>query len=199
MHGSRIRIWIDHKSVGSVDNKDYITGQIGLLVSPWQKAQFDNVVIRKTGDWPHFINKKNMRAWASSAHAANYKGYDYVAAHAVDDRPETIWHNEWEPKAALPQSLTIDMGRLYQVEGLVCQPRLDGTDKGMITTCNVYISKDGTHFKKVDSGKWHPSPGSKAIQFAHKMQARYIKVEATAGIAHMAAVGEISIMEAPAH
>ncbi|HEX5551968.1 MAG TPA: discoidin domain-containing protein [Chitinophagaceae bacterium] len=198
MHGSRIRIWIDHKSVGSVDNKDYITGQIGLLVSPWQKAQFDNVVIRKTGDWPHFINKKNMRAWASSAHAANYKGYDYVAAHAVDDRPETIWHSEWEPKAALPQSLTIDMGRLYQVEGLVCQPRLDGTDKGMITTCNVYISKDGTHFKKVDSGKWHPSPGSKAIQFAHKMQARYIKVEATAGIAHMAAVGEISIMEAPA-
>lgn len=135
-----------------------------------------------------------MHVIATSEHIENYRGYNYVAAHTIDDRPETTWHSEWKPKADLPQSITLDLGKRYQIQGLVYQPRLDGNTKGMITAYNIYISDDGVHFKKIASGKWPVNSGTKLVRWLQNVQGRYLKLEAVDGDGGMASAGEVYLI-----
>lgn len=194
MRGSDIGVFIDGEKRGSVRDRKFLTGQIGLIAGSWQQAEFDNLSIEKTGDWPHFLSKKDMRARATSAHARNYKGYDYLATNVIDDRPETIWHSEWMPKQNLPQSITLDLGKNDKVSGLVYRPRQDGDTKGMITRYNIYTSNDHVHFTKVASGTWTLDSGVKLVHFSRPVPCRYIRLEAVSGADGMASAGEISII-----
>lgn len=195
MRGDQIGVVIDGHHAGTAKDGKYITGQIGLLVSPWQQAEFDNLSIDKTADWPRFVPKKDLHVIATSEHAANYRGYDYIAGNAVDDRPESFWHTEWTPKYKLPQSITIDLGKNFRVAGLVYQPRLDGNTNGHITDYTIYTSGDNIHFKKTASGKWQVGSGSKSVRWNSNSLCRYIRLEATQGVGAEAAAGEIGIVE----
>ncbi len=194
MRGEKIDILIDNKQVGSVKDSYHTSGQIGLLVSPWQNAQFDNVKIIPTNEWPRFVPQKNIRITATSEHAAFTRGYDYVATNAIDGRPETSWHSEWEPKTNLPQAITLDMGSSYKVKALVYQPRLVSDIKGLITGYSVYTSADGRNFKKVASGQWPKSSTTKIVKWYDSQQARYVRLEVTEGSGNLAAIGEISLI-----
>ncbi len=198
MKGQSIDIIIDGDKVKSVQDAYFTTGQVALVVSPWQNAQFDNIKITRNGEWPGFVPKNNMSiVTATSEHPENYRGYDYAASNAIDDRPETVWHSEWMPKVPLPQSITIDLGGRYRLQGLMYQPRLDGHTGGMITRYNIYLSTDGVNFKKVTSGSWPVGTATKIAPIGpgpDNQQVRYVRLEATEGVNGAASAGEIGVI-----
>lgn len=195
MRGDSLEVWIDRRLMGIVRDSAHLAGQVGLLVSPWNHAEFDNLEVVPSGPVPYFIPSSKIRARATSSFQGLYHGYDYLPANATDDRPETIWHSNWAPRMALPQSLTLDMGKICATQGLIYQTRLDGSTKGNILAYNVYISTDDVHYRKISTGKWSASDGQKMIRWG-EVRGRYLRLEATKAEGGMAAAGEIRVIGA---
>ncbi|GAA4801663.1 ricin-type beta-trefoil lectin domain protein [Olivibacter ginsenosidimutans] len=195
MKGDKIDIIIDGKQVGDIQDNYHLTGQAGILVSPWHRAEFDNFRITPTAKVPEFIPQQNIRViHASSEHAAFTQGYTYAAANAVDGRPETAWNTEWEPKAKLPHTLTLDLGKAYEVNGLICQPKLASNINGVITGYNVYLSTDGKSYEAVAKGKWPKSSTTRLVKWPRVKNVRFVKFEATDGVNGSASIGELQII-----
>lgn len=173
MLGDKIDVIINGKTEGSVTDNTFTTGQIGFMVSPWQNAQFDNVEIIRTGEWPLFAPKSKMSIEAMSDHRENVGGYDYKVRNAIDERPETVWNSKWEPLQPLPQALTINLGDTYKVKGFVYQPRLDDRVRGMITKYTISISMDGASFEPVAEGSWETGTGTKVVKWLESRDTRY--------------------------
>lgn len=195
MKGKQLDVLIDNQLVTSVEDDYHTSGQIGLLVSPWNLARFDNVQVKRTAEWPKLIPQEKISITATSDHPAFERGYDYAAKNAIDGRPETAWHSEWQPRKNLPQSLTLDLGGEYPVQGLIYQPRLTSNIKGVITEYLVEVSDDGKNFRKIAEGSWPLSSTTKKVEWDDDKLVRFIKFTATdAGGGVSASVGEINII-----
>ena len=199
MKGNEISVAFNGKVTGKVKDDLHINGQAGILTEQWINAQFDNISIKKTAEWPLFIPVADMKiAGFTSEQTAFHRGYSYLAENAVDGRPETTWYCEWDNKVNLPQSVTIDLGRVRPVSGVVYQPRRDvpgiiSNDFGYITKCKVYVSDNNQIFREVAQSEFNPSHASRLIIWK-KVNARYIKFEAVEGTNNEASIGELSII-----
>jgi hypothetical protein len=196
-HGEEITALLNDEPLTAVHDDSHSMGQVGLRVSPWQHAQFDNVRIVPTAAWPQFIPHSEMKVTATSEHSENDRGMIHIAWNAIDDRIETTWRPEYSPEAPLPQSLTLDLGRERSVGGLICRPSvalsIDGGG-GFITDFNVALSMDGKTFTTVASGKWKENIAGKMVAW-QEQTARYVRLEAkgsssTSGVA----VGELEVI-----
>ncbi len=198
MKGKELTVIINGSEVGTVEDTYYTTGNAALKVSPWHHAQFDNVKIVRTSEWPHFVPKNNLRIYATSDHIENTGNGDFKVENAVDGRPETVWQSEWEPRQELPQSVTIELGGFYDVGGIVYQPRLNNSRTGMITKYNVYLSSNGVDFEKVKSGTWKTGTSTKIALLDDDVEAntvaRFVRFEAVEGVDGSASIGELDIM-----
>ncbi|MCK9640689.1 MAG: discoidin domain-containing protein [Prolixibacteraceae bacterium] len=201
---SKIEVLFDGRVVGkSLDDRNY-TGQVGLQVMPWRNARFDNISLTKTGPWPSFVPHAQMKATATSEHTGNIGGYDYAVVNAIDDRPETAWGAEWQPKASLPQSITFDLGCNETVHGLVYQPLLPriwgaivkDNEKGYITSYRVWLSRDGKKFVPAAQGIW-PATCSTKIAVWPGQKTRYVRLEALEAANGSPMAGEIYISTSP--
>lgn len=141
------------------------------------------------GGWPAFVDRTGLVATATSAHDG------YPASAVVDGQLSTIWHDEFSPQAPLPQSVTIDLGRARTVDGLTYQPRLDASTTGTVTGYRVEVSTDGQAFTTVSSGTWPDDRALKSVAFA-PVQARYVRLDATAGDGGYASAAEIRVRQA---
>jgi hypothetical protein len=194
--GTEIGISLDGKTLQTVRSDLQASGQIGLATSPWQQAQFDNVDVRATAPWPRFLPHAALKATATTEHAANHRGYTYEAANAVDARPETSWSAEWEPRAPLPQALTLQWESAQTVHGLVYQPRLEAGGTGEITAYRIQVSTDGRDFTEVAQGKWATSSSLKLARWP-ACTARYVRLEVLETSGGAPRVGELSIATTP--
>lgn len=186
---------VNGSEVGQVHDRAHTVGQAGLAVSGWDRAQFDDVAVTPTGPAPRFVPQADLSATATTAHTANYRGYTFDASRAVDDRPETYWHSEFQPHAPLPQSVTLDLGSQRPVDGLSYQPRLDGSN-GMITAYDVSVSDDGSTYTPVASGDWAATTATKFASWpAHS--ARYVRLTAAAGVGGFPSAAEIRVAQPP--
>ncbi len=194
MRGDELAIYLDGERVATVDDGRQRTGNVGLAVSKWDNAQFDEVKVTRTAPRPHFVPQEEMSATATSHHGF-YRGWTYPAAKAIDDRPETYWHSEFGPRLPLPQAITLDLGDVHDVQGLAVQPRY-GDTSAMITRYNVYVSVDGENFRKVGSGSWPVSSATKIASWDGTVEARYVRLEATGGVKDLASAAEINVATA---
>lgn len=191
---------IDGEKVAQVRDDAHTTGMVGLGVSPYQRAQFDNVEITPTEKAPRFVPQETMTATASSTHAGIFDHHFYDADHAIDGRPETMWGSEWEPQAPLPQSITLELPRPRAVWGLTYQPRLDtyrNNNWGTITGYNVYTSLDGENFTKVSDGTWPVGTATRTDAWSRPHVARFVRLEATSGVDGIAVIGELNVAAGP--
>ncbi|MEX0720079.1 MAG: discoidin domain-containing protein, partial [Balneolaceae bacterium] len=194
MQGQEIALVINGDTVDTINDETFTTGQAALTVSSWHNAQFDNVEITPLGDWPVYLSGEGITARATSDQPGNQGGRNYIASRAIDGRPETYWHTEYlDNKRPLPQSITLDLGGSYEVEGLTYQPRIDGQRNGMITSYDILISNDGATYSKVASGNW-PTGTSVKTAIWEKRKARYVKLEATQAVNENVSAGEIRIV-----
>jgi hypothetical protein len=192
-----IEAYVDDQAVARVHDGGHRTGQIGLRTGGFLRAQFDDVSVTPSGPQPALVPHAEMRASATSEHAANYRGYEYSAPNAIDDRPETMWNSEWNPPVALPQAITLDLGRVRDVGALTYQPRLDGDPKGMVTGYAVELSRDGQRFQRVTQGAWPITTGTKVATWSDQ-PARFLRFVAldAGGCPATAAVAELGVAAA---
>ncbi|ROT31366.1 hypothetical protein EF879_17475 [Micromonospora sp. HM5-17] len=97
---------------------------------------------------------------------------------AVDGDSYTFWHSEWTPPNPLPQSITVSLGELRQIQTLHYQPRQDGNLNGTILDYTIEVSVDGRNFTTVAQGSWPANALTKTLTFP-ATQARYLRITAT--------------------
>jgi O-glycosyl hydrolase len=139
------------------------------------------------------VPQNQMTATATSAQDG------YPPSNAIDGNPNTLWHTAWSPvRVYPPQSITLDLGNDYNVNGLLYLPRQDGNPNGIITQYNVYVSSDGNTFTQVATGNWALNGTEKNATFA-PTSARYVRLEALqAGNGYVSAA-EINVEGSLAH
>jgi O-glycosyl hydrolase len=196
--GEQITALLDGDELVSVENADHTTGQVGLRVGGWQRAQFDNLRVVPTSVRPSFVRHSTMTATATSAHTANDFGHNYVAEHAIDDRLWSTWRSALAPVEPLPQAITLDLGKPTSVAGVAYTPAVTPVAGG-ITSYTVATSMDGTSFTDVASGHWEGTYATKTAPLAKPVKARYVRLEATAvnGCPRAATVAELNVSTTP--
>ncbi len=82
-------------------------------------------------------NRENVKVTGFSSEA-DYEGSN--AVNALDGDEQTLWHSDWAYKAGMPQYLTVDLGRDYDLTDLTFLPRQDGGTNGDIFEAEVLVS-----------------------------------------------------------
>ncbi|KAI4248356.1 MAG: hypothetical protein L6R42_009281, partial [Xanthoria sp. 1 TBL-2021] len=98
------------------------------------------------------------------------------AANALDGNTGTIWHTQWMPtNVALPHTITLDMKKVYNVNGLTYLPRQDGNSNGNIGQHSIQISTDGTTWTETAKGTYLDDSSLKSTPFT-TIPARYVRI-----------------------
>jgi alpha-glucosidase (family GH31 glycosyl hydrolase)/uncharacterized protein YjdB len=129
-----------------------------------------------------------------TATAASFQPSD-KPSNAIDGDANTLWHTKWDGSDKLPQSIIVDLGKVRSISQFRYAPRLNAGN-GTITSYNLYVSTDGTNYTKISTGNWVRDNVKKYIQFT-AVDARYVKLEATAAVGGYASASEIDVYEAP--
>ncbi len=119
------------------------------------------------------------------------------ASYAIDGLNDRFYYSVWQSSASLPQSVTIDLGKIYNDVSFlsyvpkyipVVVPKLEGC----VTLYKIYVSVDDVNFIEVKNGTWEANIKLKVAVF-NKIPARYVKFEALDAYDGFAAATEISI------
>jgi hypothetical protein len=149
--GGRITASLDGRQIAAVDSPAHASGQVALGVSPWVRAQFDRLSVEPVATSPEsrFLAGQELRVAGTTSFRHGYEGRK-----AIDGSVQSMWHNQWDPRAYPPQAITLDLGRPRPATLLTYQPRTDGNTHGVITGYTLEASVDGREFTPVASGDW---------------------------------------------
>jgi alpha-L-fucosidase len=99
---------------------------------------------------------------------------------AIDGKNDTEFISMWEPTGALPQSITLDLGRVQPDVGwLGCVPRYHyekSSKEGNVTSYRILTSSDGSNFAEAAAGTW-PADGRMKVARFGPAPARYVRFE----------------------
>lgn len=194
--GSSITPSIDGHALTSVVDSRHTTGQVGFLVAPWKRAEFDNLAVIKTRPWPQFAPHSEMGATATSVQPGVYQHFIYSADQAIDGRIESRWSSQFNPPLALPQSITLDLGRSKMTYGLAYQPPIDMGRGGRITEYVVSVSSNGKAFHEIAHGRWNADTAVKVARWKGA-EAQFVQLRAIATSGAGAAASELNIALTP--
>ncbi|OAB46853.1 discoidin domain-containing protein [Paenibacillus antarcticus] len=135
---------------------------------------------------PSRIPQEDMVATVTNADAST------PATNMLDGNFETIWSTSLNGSAALPQSITLNLGIKQYVNKLKYLPRQYGGTNGNITGYNVYVSLDGIKYDMVTNGNWNANKSEKTATF-DTVEAAYIRLEAIDGEGGFASAAEVNI------
>ncbi|HVX44559.1 MAG TPA: discoidin domain-containing protein [Mycobacteriales bacterium] len=190
--GERIAVQVDGQTLATVTDAAHTSGQVGLAVSKWQQAQFDNLQVTPTSKTPRFAPESG--AVATSAETGNVSGHTYPARHAID---EHLW-SMWRSTGPLPQALTVDLGSVRPIRGVAYTPGVTG-GAAPITGYRIEVSTDGSHFRTAAEGDWQATEAVKTVGWDQALDARYVRLVATAasGCPAAATVAEFDVSTDP--
>jgi O-glycosyl hydrolase len=137
------------------------------------------------------VPQGDMTATASSAQSG------YPASNAIDGNPSTLWHTAWSPvRVYPPQSITLDLGGSYDVQGLQYLTRQDGNPNGVVTAYKIFVSADGNTFTQATSGAWSADETQKQADFTASA-IRYVRLEADQGGGGYVCAAEVNVLGIP--
>jgi galactose oxidase len=125
-----------------------------------------------------------------------------AAGHSVDAVLNGMTSAYWEsrPSAALPQSLTINMGGPQEVSALSYEPRHGSKSQGAIGRFEITVSNDGKHFgSPIATGTWRNTTEVKTIGFA-PVTVRWVRLTAlgyAAGSGSAVTASSVNLYGAP--
>ena len=124
----------------------------------------------------------------------------HAAALAIDGDPSTYWHTRFgNPK--LPQAITVDMGQVHRIAGLVYVPRQDGVLGSTVEHFRFETSEDGvrwnTAFERGTFSNVRNNPDVQELRFA-PVQARFFRFTALEEVwrGGSASAAELSVIPA---
>jgi hypothetical protein len=101
----------------------------------------------------------------ATADSQETKGENGQATNAIDGKPLTHWHTQWQmppakPPPPLPHQLQLELPSEWWVAGLRYLPRQDNGVNGTIANFRVQVSRNGADWQEVARGTWPaPAPG----------------------------------------
>ena len=102
------------------------------------------------------------------------------AASAIDGKNDQGFYSMWQPDGTLPQSITLDLGRVCPDVGwLGCLPRYrneNSSEEGNVTSYRILTSTDGDKFGEAAAGVW-PADGKMKVASFGPIAARYVRFE----------------------
>ena len=99
----------------------------------------------------------------------------YEPAKAGDGDPATCWITEFVGASpAHPHELTLDLGSIRGVEGLLYVPRQDH-ENGRVRDYEIELSDDGRRWSRVSRGAWPNDAASKCVDLGGRT-ARFVKL-----------------------
>ncbi|KAL8964463.1 MAG: hypothetical protein Q9183_004434 [Haloplaca sp. 2 TL-2023] len=97
-------------------------------------------------------------------------------AKVLDGNRGTFWHSQYSPtNAALPHTITLDMKKTYNVNGLTYLPRQDGNSNGNIGQHTIQVSLDGQTWTTTATGTYLDDASLKKTPWT-TVQARYVRM-----------------------
>jgi galactosylceramidase len=183
---NQLTAFIDGTEVAKLTDTSKSPRGLCYLGCTYDPNLFDNVRLEHL-DIP--IDLAGMRATATST----FSGGEYGAEKVLDGDLKTFWHSAKTGANPFPQSVTIDLGKSYEINRIAYIPRKDSVN-GIITSYNLYASLDGKEFKLLASGKWKNNSTTKYIDFP-ATKAAFIKLEAIDGVNGFATAAEIEIYQ----
>jgi hypothetical protein len=113
---------------------------------------------------------------------------------AIDSLECTHWHTSWDPvQAKMPQSVTLQFDKIYNVNRLVYTPRNGYNTNGTVLKYNIYLSSDGKRFTRViTEGNWDNDFSIKTSSFKAE-KAKFIRLEVLEGAGGYANAAELNI------
>ncbi|WXC54321.1 hypothetical protein SNK03_000323 [Fusarium graminearum] len=119
------------------------------------------------------IDRSKWKATCDSVHEGD------ECQNAIDGNGDTIWHTQWEgTEPAPPHMITVDMKKVYNVNGISMLPRQDGSQNGYIAQHQVFLSKDNHNWgSPVAYGTWYSDYTTKYANF-DTQPARYVRLVA---------------------
>jgi hypothetical protein len=194
LNGAQIQGIIDGVTVANITDNSYTRGMAGVGVKNWTAAQFDNFRVDSPPGGTQIIPQSQMTASADNSAAG------FPPSNVVDGDTNTFWQTDFNcvggchPLVALPQSITVSLGGNYNLSELRYLPRQDGSQNGIITGYNVYVSSDGTIFTLAATGNWAADTTEKKVSLS-AANASYVRLEATATIGGFVAASEITVRD----
>ncbi|KAL8734026.1 MAG: hypothetical protein Q9166_001787 [cf. Caloplaca sp. 2 TL-2023] len=132
---------------------------------------------------PFVISQTDRTGWTVTVDSFQ-TGTNNEAANVLDGNTGTFWHTQWMPTTVpLPHTITLDMKKSYNVNGLNYLPRQDGTSNGNIGQHLIQLSSDGATWTTVASGTYLDDSSLKTTPWT-TLPARYVRI-----IAHTEAGG----------
>ncbi|MBN2192997.1 MAG: discoidin domain-containing protein [Polyangiaceae bacterium] len=120
-------IWLPLRVNGATLSLDYYdTWQLDLTTGEWV---VQDEFIPQTG-WTLL-----------HADSEETEGEDGEATNAFDDSASTYWHTAWDGPGH-PHEIQIDLGAVYDIEGMRHLPRQDVDDHGMVADYEFFVSQD---------------------------------------------------------
>ena len=138
----------------------------------------------------HLVPREAMTATATSSQPG------FEPAQALDGDVATLWHSAVGADHPLPQALTLDLGREYDVEALIYTPRQDVNCNGNIMGYRVSVSRDGEAFTEVAAGAWSYTFHRKYAGWK-PTTARHVRLEALDGYRGLASAAEVEVAFTP--
>jgi alpha-L-fucosidase len=144
------------------------------------------------------ISRKSM-----SIHYVSSQHESHSAGMAIDGDPQTFWHtNRSTGHPSHPHQLSIDIGRIIQVDGLTYLPRQDKRiADSMIESGQIEISVNGDEWTSI--GQFHfgnllNDPSKRVFLFDQPIKARYVRITSKTGVQNnpFSGAAEIEILAA---
>ena len=106
-------------------------------------------------------------------------GEDGKGANAVDGKPDTFWHTQWQDaNPDCPHEIIIKLTPPALIKGFTYLPRQDDSEHGTIRDYEFYVSNDGTNFgQPVQKGSFENNKDKKTVTFEAE-ECQYIKLRA---------------------
>jgi galactose oxidase len=122
--------------------------------------------------------------WTATADSAESVGENGSASNVLDGNTTTLWHTLYTPTpAALPHTLTIDMGAPATVSGLKYLPRQDNDANGTIRAYQIHTSLNGSTWTgPVSQGEFAGTNFEQTAAFTAPVHARYVRLTATSEV-----------------
>ena len=133
------------------------------------------------------INKKANDGVVAIATTSEYA--TNLKEHCLDYNVSTIWHTNYaERDRMLPQSITFDLGKSYDLTDITFLPRQDAGYNGDITELNLYVGDDLNDLIFIDRYTFEgTSQGLKGrndfIRIITQATGRYVQIEALKSLA----------------
>lgn len=119
---------------GSYSKKDVAdaTAKIEKAIDGLKMRPVDEKILINTPE-----NRKNVKV-AGFSSEADYEGSN--AVNALDGDERTLWHSDWAHGTGMPQYLSVDLGRDYDLTDVTFLPRQDGGTNGDIFEAEILVS-----------------------------------------------------------